>query len=223
MNMLDIPIERADLETLDTYLSSERSPKNGMMLSDLDGFLTGIAIGPELVMPSEWLPIVWGEEEPTFADETEAKVILGSIMARFNEILRQIEKGIAEPIVWMDRDDKTIADDWAAGFMEAVGLRLVAWKELLLSKHDGYLLFPILALCRDENGKSPFGIGSEDAEWAGKHTDGMLPACITAIAAYWRINRADSPFVNPNRKVGRNDPCPCDSGRKFKKCCGRND
>ncbi|WP_240905652.1 SEC-C metal-binding domain-containing protein [Thiorhodococcus mannitoliphagus] len=22
-------------------------------------------------------------------------------------------------------------------------------------------------------------------------------------------------------KVGRNDPCPCGSGKKFKKCCGR--
>ena len=23
-------------------------------------------------------------------------------------------------------------------------------------------------------------------------------------------------------KVGRNDPCPCGSGKKFKKCCGKN-
>ena len=27
--------------------------------------------------------------------------------------------------------------------------------------------------------------------------------------------------ANPGRKVGRNDPCPCGSGRKYKKCCGR--
>jgi hypothetical protein len=27
------------------------------------------------------------------------------------------------------------------------------------------------------------------------------------------------PAVNPNRNVGRNDPCPCGSGKKFKKCC----
>jgi hypothetical protein len=31
----------------------------------------------------------------------------------------------------------------------------------------------------------------------------------------WRAG----PAVNPHRKVGRNDPCPCGSGRKFKKCC----
>lgn len=30
------------------------------------------------------------------------------------------------------------------------------------------------------------------------------------------------PFVREQRKVGRNDPCPCGSGKKFKKCCGAN-
>jgi len=29
----------------------------------------------------------------------------------------------------------------------------------------------------------------------------------------------DQPFINPFRHVGRNDPCPCGSGKKFKKCC----
>ena len=27
---------------------------------------------------------------------------------------------------------------------------------------------------------------------------------------------------NTEKKVGRNDPCPCGSGKKYKKCCGRN-
>jgi hypothetical protein len=31
---------------------------------------------------------------------------------------------------------------------------------------------------------------------------------------------AATPVTNPNRRVGRNDPCPCGSGRKFKRCCG---
>ncbi|MFQ5443820.1 MAG: YchJ family metal-binding protein [Nitrospinales bacterium] len=29
------------------------------------------------------------------------------------------------------------------------------------------------------------------------------------------------PFVRNQPKVGRNDPCPCGSGKKFKKCCGK--
>ena len=30
---------------------------------------------------------------------------------------------------------------------------------------------------------------------------------------------ANEPIRNPMRRVGRNDPCPCDSGKKYKKCC----
>ena len=33
--------------------------------------------------------------------------------------------------------------------------------------------------------------------------------------------RAESDPVAPRTKVGRNDPCPCGSGKKYKKCCGR--
>ena len=29
------------------------------------------------------------------------------------------------------------------------------------------------------------------------------------------------PVVRSGPKVGRNDPCPCESGRKYKKCCGK--
>lgn len=31
------------------------------------------------------------------------------------------------------------------------------------------------------------------------------------------------PFVRKNKKVGRNDPCPCGSGKKYKNCCGKNE
>ena len=46
-----------------------------------------------------------------------------------------------------------------------------------------------------------------------------------AIHAYWLTRRSPADddlgtYVRPQPKVGRNDPCPCGSGRKFKKCCG---
>jgi preprotein translocase subunit SecA len=31
----------------------------------------------------------------------------------------------------------------------------------------------------------------------------------------------EKPFVRPNQKVGRNDPCPCGSGKKYKHCHGK--
>ncbi|SKC55697.1 preprotein translocase subunit SecA [Maledivibacter halophilus] len=36
-------------------------------------------------------------------------------------------------------------------------------------------------------------------------------------------NRKPKTVVRKERKVGRNEPCPCGSGKKYKKCCGKND
>ena len=49
-----------DLDALDDYLMSDHAPDDSMGLSDLDGFLTGLVIGPGLIPPSEWLPVIWG-------------------------------------------------------------------------------------------------------------------------------------------------------------------
>src|SRR4051794_24396656 len=64
MGAADMSVSDAGLDLLDAYLLSDQSPPECLLLSDLDGFLTGVAIGPELVMPGEWLPHVWGGEEP---------------------------------------------------------------------------------------------------------------------------------------------------------------
>ena len=32
---------------------------------------------------------------------------------------------------------------------------------------------------------------------------------------------AKKPFIRPDRKIGRNEPCPCGSGKKFKQCHGK--
>ncbi len=39
--------------------------------------------------------------------------------------------------------------------------------------------------------------------------------------AFSHGDSADQPKQRQNKKVGRNDPCPCGSGKKFKKCCGK--
>src|ERR1700687_1674040 len=76
-----------DLDALDDYLMSDHAPDDSMGLSDLDGFLTGIVVGPELILPSEWLPVIWGGEEPEFADDDEMRVVPSTIMGPYNEIV----------------------------------------------------------------------------------------------------------------------------------------
>ena len=48
MGAADFGISDADLDLLDIYLLSDQSPPECMLLSDLDGFLTGVAIGAEV-------------------------------------------------------------------------------------------------------------------------------------------------------------------------------
>ncbi len=38
---------------------------------------------------------------------------------------------------------------------------------------------------------------------------------------YWDRVEARAPRAGMGKKPGRNDPCPCGSGRKYKACCGR--
>jgi hypothetical protein len=51
----------------------------------------------------------------------------------------------------------------------------------------------------------------------------MLGAFVTALRGTYleRAAGKTAPIVRPGSKLGRNDPCPCGSGKKYKKCCLR--
>lgn len=50
-----------ELDELDNFLMSDTTPEEVMDISMMDGFLTAIVSGPDTIMPSEWLPLVWGD------------------------------------------------------------------------------------------------------------------------------------------------------------------
>jgi uncharacterized protein len=219
------PAGPVDLEALDRFLMSDASPEDCMQLSDLDGFLTGIAIGPELIVPSEWLPAVWGGDEPAFESIEQAQTVIGTIMGRYNEILRALstDPETYAPLFWEGPDGEVIAADWAEGFVDAVRLRPEAWRPLLEDREALVMLMPILALCGDAEGGSPLELDpEEDADLLAQAPE-LIPACVAGIDGFWKERRG-RPKAGPGRakspKVGRNDPCPCGSGRKHKRCCG---
>lgn len=50
----------------------------------------------------------------------------------------------------------------------------------------------------------------------------LLGAYVRALGESFgqRVSGKQAPFVSPGAKIGRNEPCPCGSGKKYKKCCG---
>ncbi|WP_085026113.1 UPF0149 family protein [Ensifer aridi] len=105
--------------------------------------MTGIAVGPEVIPPEEWLPVIWGGTAPQFDNESQAQAVLAAILDRYDEIVRQITDEIVDPIFWQS-GDTVIAWDWAEGFAESFALRQRHWTKmakseagmLLVSHHD---------------------------------------------------------------------------------------
>lgn len=89
----------ADLERLGDFLVSDDVPDSAMDVATLEGFLTALAIGPRMAMPSAWLPWVWdlehGKEGVIFASTEQANEIVSLIMGWSNQIantFRTIQK-----------------------------------------------------------------------------------------------------------------------------------
>ena len=49
----------------------------------------------------------------------------------------------------------------------------------------------------------------------------VVEADPVAAAVAEDVARPKEPFKRPGRKIGRNEPCPCGSGKKYKQCHGR--
>lgn len=214
--------DQFDLERLDRFLMSDAAPDDCMGLSDLDGFMTGIAVGPEVIMPGEWLPRVWGGDTPVFESAEQAQEIVGAIMGRFNQIVRSLDghPDDLEPIYWENPEKGiVIAGDWAEGFLEAIKMRREAWSPLIRDPKAHMVLLPILALCEEAEANSLMKLDVDpDIQFVAPS---LIPTCVFTIRTFWPSGTS---FRSPlsGSKVGRNDPCPCGSGRKYKRCCGSN-
>ena len=209
------------LHELDEFLTSDAAPDRSMALSNLDGFLTAVAIGPDRIKPSEWLPRIWGDETPEFLSEEEANRVIGTILGRYNQIITQLrdDPDRYQPLIRQNEHGRAIARDWVAGFMDGVALRFDGWQALLKSKEDRNDFAPIAAHLTDAQGNSPLNPEEENVKALIEQAAELIPAGVRSIDRFFKQTR---PFFEGGTKVGRNDPCVCGSGKKFKKCCGRH-
>ena len=158
-----------------------------MGLSDLDGCLTGIVIGPELIMPSEWLPMVWGGEEPEFEFAAHAELIIGLVIGRYNEIVTgfNADPEKFEPIFWKSPTGETIVMDWAAGFLDSVEMRRKAWEPLFSHRRAKRLLEPLLILGADGEHNSKRDPGDRWKEFYASKPD-ILSNSVFGIFNFWK-------------------------------------
>ena len=112
----------------------------------------------------------------------------------------------------------TIVDEWCAGYVR--GVQLAADRGGTAGLEMDILLMPILAFTSETRWRAHDL--SSDVE-IDNIRNAIIPN-VRAIHAYWLARRegrvsSPEPVRRSQTSVGRNDPCPCGSGKKFKKCC----
>ena len=83
-------ISEVDIDELAALLELRAVPFKGMSLEMLDGFLSALVVAPDLVLPSEWTPQVWGGRPPRWESSDEAGRVHELLMGLWNDIARRV-------------------------------------------------------------------------------------------------------------------------------------
>jgi uncharacterized protein len=226
------PLTDAELERLTAALK-RFGDKRAMNLEQLDGFLSALICCPELVPPSEYLPVVWGGDialEDQFSAHPILNDFLSLIMRHWNSIIDVLQSGeVYLPLLLEDEKGDTHANDWANGFLRGMELRKEHWAPLVNDEMNDGSLIPILALAH-ENSPDPELRSYKEPVSAELRETLIVGAAagMNRIYHYFEAQRLLgmeplgnlSTFRRSMPKIGRNEPCPCGSGKKFKHCCG---
>jgi uncharacterized protein len=226
---------------LQTFLSSPQRPQGTMTYPELAGFVFSMANSPELILPSEWLPMVFDDQEAGYRTPEEAERVLEAMMALYNDCARERTEASAllppgcdvRPHPMDNLDAEAPLSQWARGFLTGHFYQDDLWTTYTpgdLDEELGAMLMvltffssPALAEGYRKEGKGKFTLERMATTVVKLFPNAIWEYAHLARSIYQARREAGDLGQAPvaGKKVGRNDPCPCGSGNKFKKCCGR--
>ncbi|HUI42760.1 MAG TPA: UPF0149 family protein [Terriglobia bacterium] len=194
LNPIDVhePLSDSELDDLDDFLSSDSMPDDCMDLYTLHGFLTALAVGPDLVTPTEWLSVMWCcDEGPEFDSFDEAQYIVGLVMRLHNSVVRTLEDSPKDfvPII----DSEELADgevrwhpeDWCKGFILGTYVRHKEWATIVDDEEHSIFMAPIFAFLDDGGLEAAL---TEDGHGKLTRSDlvGLIGPSVVELKEYWR-------------------------------------
>jgi uncharacterized protein len=206
------------------FLESPGAPRSAMQPVELEGYLTGIVVAPDLVRPSVWVNSLWGEDF-VFDSPEQLQAALDDVMLHYNTIIRQIDtKGADWRPMFFTRDGEVDVDQccqWVRGFWKAMMFSPEAWTALANDERTRVLVATFSVFIElDEADPQP---EPGNADEIRRENAALIPRVLPALRklAELRTRESFSP-IRSSRKAGRNEPCPCGSGKKYKRCCALN-
>jgi uncharacterized protein len=219
-----LKFSESDLDRLEAYLHQEHRIDAALPVDAIQGLFAALASITTPTPRERWLPEVLGESH-AFESPEDAELVIG-LLERFREdTARQLQEGEGFDFILYgpEGDDEDLAV-WADGYLVGVELAEPPWSELADAEDFDNLVYPFLVLTGQarelavENGQE----WMSDADEARLLTDirAGLADHLLDVREYWFEKARPVTMKREDPKVGRNDPCPCGSGKKYKNCHG---
>jgi yecA family protein len=177
-----------ELERKELARTLERTAQDGgLTFSELDGLVCCLAIGPNMIPPSAWLPLVWGEEGSGFDSIADAQRGYSLVLRHYNAVGAAIRDGTYEPtyVTKIRGDEQSRAQQWATGFVAGMSLD-PEWKDLLADPHECKALYPILILA-----DARMMVQKYERDPEGSETFiSLVPMVLPIVQSYWRTRES---------------------------------
>ena len=228
----EFALDDDELDELDELLGQYTAREEGYDIEQLDGFFAALAIGPQLVPPSRYLPVIQGEGEKSFDSPEKMQDFIVLLTRHANAVARDLlntkKKTTAYvPVVFPDEVYETPADaekflglKWALGFIEGMQMYEETWDAAAVDSPALEQLEMLITglMMSEEAGQPPLTLDERLDVFA------EIPQALKLAAQAFADERREAmkaKTVVHEEKVGRNEPCPCGSGKKYKQCCGK--
>lgn len=235
------PLTKAQFDALFSLFNDPSLPDTVMSAEMADGYLTACVVGPVPVPAHEWMEGIFGQPTlPVCTDPERQHRLLQLLLQRHRDITVSTAVALHDitpdqlfvPLRGEITADEIISPyqldeqgrrkgnwscrDWAEGFRCAIA-ETPLWGKLVHNPKSSVLLDPVMIYQGGYNPAKPEIQIEQD-----KKLFPLLVICISKIREFWSVGPDEllASAVRKAPKVGRNDPCPCGSGRKYKKCCG---
>ncbi|GIK86222.1 MAG: hypothetical protein BroJett026_17030 [Betaproteobacteria bacterium] len=207
-----------DLARLDALLAAPPHAGRSLRPDALHGMLCALAIGPD-PFPSDdsWIGVALDDggraRDPELAD----------LLRRFAARTRaDLAAGRCEPLLYALRRGRHDYRSWCEGFLAGVNAAASDWFAYGEPEDVDELIAPIELLADALPPEARARLSPQQWRRRVLEAEAGLPGTLERLRAFWTIVREPpATFRRDGAKVGRNDPCPCGSGRKFKQCHGR--
>lgn len=203
------------------------------------GFTLAVASAPEIISPLEWLPCLFHEDRlPDFTGETEREETIGLLIRLTDHWTAQIAGRAPQDALLELPDDcwfvsgkgpSQAVRDFCQGYLSGYRWLQRAWDLVLKDVGDEdrekLVLNATVMAClvlhySDDKGETA---AMPDRVLPMKPAKAwhLLPALLIETGGFGlgRQQAAGESTPMVSEKVGRNEPCPCGSGKKYKKCC----